>query len=920
MAVDRVIRFGLNVNRNLADIVNNTQALANIGVDIKDLDVIRDAAGDLGITADDVKALSGLGVPLQTYLTKLYTDTQQYASIIDQTAGTTEPLKGNLTINGQLGATSIKYQYIDKEDDVTLKYADISTSRISSWSSPDSPNSTAQSPIFYGGAVEVDGPVDTPNIELLEQPLAVRFRDSEVPTHKIEVTVNGSTLYFYAMKGIPLIFRGFFRDFNSDLRLVSRGAVSWRVVNNTADYLTREYENVGGSNTTRSFLRYRDTKAASKDIEIYHNPNNILTLPMFSVGLEELPAAQLEGLRTLYLYRNLIRTMPDFTVFCPNIFLLDVRENNMELGGDPNLRKFNNNVLARIPKSATEIRFGNTFNGSITANIKPDTITAGNFVTGKEYTILSFNDGLGGATTDFTAIGAGSNTLYNKFTATGPGTGTGTAADLSTGLPNLITFDVNSHGRGGARNFFGRDSDDPTGSLPEVHITCRNYYAYRNAFDTIPRSILDLPDLRQLQIYANSIIEPNFQIASDTIDYINIGNNPGINIPNLTGKTTLRNFYSHYNRASGIGTDNNLLVTESGDYKFLNCSSLIRIYTYSNNFVGPVPKFSGNTALYEFEARYSRVEGGKLIPASSMVNGKEYQIFYNPDFNNDSNPDFDFTQVGAASNTKGTIFTADLSVNTISSAVPKVIDRQYVLWDDLFDDCQAAMQYFRISSSFMLDKPLHPDLFSKSFNMRGIEIRTFGRGVSGPIPSLSAMQSLRYFVALQNKFTGPVPSLFNNPNVYYVHLFQNQLSGQVPQIESTALQFLYLHYNQLTGFNGLVTPNLRRLFLNNNLIEGNIPDMNNLELCYDLYLNNNKWSGYTPGSIVGMRSLLRFDLSNNPTLTGQSVNDIIADCVKNYEANPRGGVAVNLANTATVTGDAVDQIEFLRSVGWNMRN
>jgi hypothetical protein len=461
MAIQSDLKFGLNVNRNLADVVNNTEALANIGVDIKDLDVIRNAAGTLGITSDDVRALSGLNVSLQTYLTKLYTDTQQYASIIEQTAGTTEPLKGNLTINGQLGASSIKYQYIDNEDDITLKYADISTSRISSWSSPDSPNSTEISPIFYGGAVEIDGPVITGEIELLEPAIEVRFRDSEVPTHKIEVEVNGSTIYFYAMKGIPLVFKGFFRNFNSDLRLNSAGAVSWRVVNNTASYLTREYENVGGSNTTRSYLRYRDTRASSKDIEIYHNPNNIRTLPLNAVGIEKLPLARLEGLQYLYIYRNLIKTMPDFTVFSPNLLLLDIRENNLTLSADADLRSFNQAVVDRIPKSVTEIRFGNTFNGSITGNLRPDTITDGNLIVGRQYTVISINDGQGGADSNFVNVGAGSSALYQIFTATGTDAGgTGTVADMTTGLPKLVTMNLNSHSRGGPRTFFGRDSLD----------------------------------------------------------------------------------------------------------------------------------------------------------------------------------------------------------------------------------------------------------------------------------------------------------------------------------------------------------------------------------------------------------------------------------------------------------------------------
>ena len=280
------IKFGLNVNRSLADVADPAAALENIGIDINDLDVIRNAAGTLGITADDVKTLSGLEVPVQTYLVKLYQDTLQYATIIDETAGTGSALKGNLSVNGALGAGAIKYQYID-DDNSTLKFADISTSRVSSWSSTDSPASST-SPIFYGSQIEVDGAIEANTLEILKPADTVRFRSSEVPTHKVQATIGGQTVYLYAMKGIPLVFEGFFRNLDSDLRLVTSGAVSWRVVNNQFDYLTKEYENVGGSNTTRSFLRYRDTGAASKNIEIYHNPNNILDFKIQTNAFQKL--------------------------------------------------------------------------------------------------------------------------------------------------------------------------------------------------------------------------------------------------------------------------------------------------------------------------------------------------------------------------------------------------------------------------------------------------------------------------------------------------------------------------------------------------------------------------------------------------------------------------------------------------------
>ena len=55
--------------------------------------------------------------------------------------------------------------------------------------------------------------------------------------------------------------------------------------------------------------------------------------------------------------------------------------------------------------------------------VYPETKTAGTFVIGKQYEILTTG------TTDFTLVGAGSNSSGSRFTATGVGSGTGTAFD-----------------------------------------------------------------------------------------------------------------------------------------------------------------------------------------------------------------------------------------------------------------------------------------------------------------------------------------------------------------------------------------------------------------------------------------------------------------------------------------------------------
>jgi len=50
-------------------------------------------------------------------------------------------------------------------------------------------------------------------------------------------------------------------------------------------------------------------------------------------------------------------------------------------------------------------------------------------VNGTDYVITSVDDGLGGAVTDFTLVGAEDNSIGTVFTATGPGAGSGTARE-----------------------------------------------------------------------------------------------------------------------------------------------------------------------------------------------------------------------------------------------------------------------------------------------------------------------------------------------------------------------------------------------------------------------------------------------------------------------------------------------------------
>lgn len=66
-----------------------------------------------------------------------------------------------------------------------------------------------------------------------------------------------------------------------------------------------------------------------------------------------------------------------------------------------------------------------------------NTVSAGNFVVGKTYHIIA------PGSTDFTKVGSENNAIGTNFTATGPGSGTGTVAEIAgTILPTVSSFEI----------------------------------------------------------------------------------------------------------------------------------------------------------------------------------------------------------------------------------------------------------------------------------------------------------------------------------------------------------------------------------------------------------------------------------------------------------------------------------------------
>lgn len=375
------VYFGLNISRNLTEIQNPSLALANLGLDVKDIDTIKGITDPGGVTRSDLKSLSDLNFDLEKTLTSLRSETSNYNNLSTNVYDEDSFLNSNLIISGQLAATAIKYLYVDYTDSNKIKAADISTSRVSSWSSFDVPV-TSSSPIFYGGEVLVEGPLELSEIYTGELVEAVRF-ESEIPTHRIKANIAGEDVYLYAMKGIPLTFTGFFRNatISAYITSISGRRPSW-VIKNTGNNLEYVYRNrLSGTLSTISFS---DTSAKERNISFYYPVDNITRLELPSLGIVRFPEVVLTKIQTLNLSSNDFREFPDFSEFT-SMINLNFYGNNTTRTQNADISSLNQNIIARLPTSLKTLVMGNCFSGTSTADFSGLALTTLNLDAGSTY-------------------------------------------------------------------------------------------------------------------------------------------------------------------------------------------------------------------------------------------------------------------------------------------------------------------------------------------------------------------------------------------------------------------------------------------------------------------------------------------------------------------------------------------------------
>ena len=765
MAIRNKRIFGVAVPLSLADLPDNEEALSNLGLNIDDLEIIR-TLSDTAFSRNDLRSITNLSDPLYKTFDRYIRDVGTYNNSLGDSGGVDFELRGNLQVLGGISATAFRYTLLDtKQDGVPkLRWGDISTSRVSSWSS-------LGDTIVYGADVEIGGVLSVGNLKTRTVAIP-RLYDSEVATHKIKLNLNGTDRFVYAMKGIPLSFDGYFRNF--DVRVdfnVPAVRPSYRVVRldglGTTDsfpnHNTPAGANVNDSDT--STLNYRSTLSTERTIEIYKNPSEIRLLTLQNLNIIRFPLAQLDNLEELNFAGNGLTDFPDFRTFAPSLLTLRIQNNKFYESSIDGEERFVTSVADKIPTTIRTLDLSNSIRGGL---------LKGSFEQFDDLRNLTINSS--SVNTRLYADSINQDGALPTFSS---------ADELRTiSLDNQDFLKIETSFTGGLSikelsqltsiNLNDNDNlEDDTFSLSclENLITL-----------TISRTRLQIPDCKSLNT------------ALESISFVS----------NRRAGTFYDN-WGHDEAAPGGLSDTN--------FKFANCINLETISGEASTIQGYIPKFINNPNLTALDLRScNQLVAGR--PGKDGSEGNEIKCLYDDNFI--GSPSLTRIEI----NVNNPSFAGEVERNTF-----KLLNNLSILrltaagrFTGDFPDLETNAALTEVSSSFEGWTGTLPSFPSaSSIN----EIRLQGNNFTGSI-NYSFKNSLEILLVNSNNLT-EITSSFNCPALEFFNASENQISGQIPNfsLATPAVRELTLNNNLFDSFVSGSLTQLRFLeildFTSNNL-------------------------------------------------------------------------------------------------------
>lgn len=747
---------GLNVNLSLSDVLDNEETLNNLGLNKGDLDVISGANTDDGnglsveINSNELQTLSGLVTDQRKQLYSIAKSSGEVEGELERVNSISFPLQHNIRIDNQLRAGAFKYKYYNYADN-SITGADISTSRVSSWSTSDP--TQADAPIFYGGDIEVlpnngNSVLTAQGLQSVQPPIQRLPYDSITPTHLITLSVNGVERQFYAIKGIPLRFDAFFRNANStsyanedesDRRGLYYkvdssfpGDPVWRIINkdtnNVFDSTTRNL------NSTIDGYRFFDSRNRPRTVEFYYNPNGILHLGVPNINISQLPNVILENLRYYNLQNNDLYEMPDFSTLTPALLVLILSGNNLSRATDDSGNLIPaNDQLQKLPSTLETL-----------------------YING------SFRDDQ--------------------------------SIDISTTCPNLTHFYMDA--RYGRNSYRSMTDTGPTPGVPSNSI--KLYRVRRHPYRSLSDTIVNSTTLETLNIYNCNIIGAEDGADNDT--FITLASNElrsitshsnSHNLISVQGKSNITSYRHTSSRGlnggdSAINDINNVFDNTNSALQTINLS-------YTDAYGAIDSAFADLQSLRAINLRYTRLSGSLNDLSFENTDSLSYINIRGGRFNSN-----DFFGVDGSSNRTGLVFS-----NLTALSRLYVIDNRNISGDLPVFDNNAALRVIVVRNTGISGSI--PE-FSGNDSLSTIILNS--NNFTGSIPAFSGPNFRRIEIA-NNQLSGQIPRL-QCSNLTRLRIDNNNITGSFADLSGCpAIAYVSANNNQITSYaSGSLSSNL----------------------------------------------------------------------------------------------------------------
>lgn len=799
---------GLNTVFSLNDIDNSREALENLNLNLEDLDTIRGISES--VDSRELKLLAGLVDDQRKEFVTLSNSSSAVNREISDLTDFKFPFLFNYVVDGPVRGEAIKFNFLDYDNINNIAQADISTSRVSSWSS------LSPGEILYGGDLEiVGGKLSVSDIEIINDPIEKTFV-SEIATHEIQLVVNDQVRTLYAMKGIPLVFNTFFKSATfrhvvtqvpGDSQTLIRP--TWKIIRDrdgisvdSGGRTPGSGLSIGGPNvdTQPQSFAFNGVSSEARTVEFYYNPALIQRLDIERVNLIEWPNIVLPTLERLELRENDLSELPQFG-----------SGSNVAIGGTYDGLTGGANLapsLVRLTVAGNNLsRAVDEDGNSLTANTQLQYLP-----TSLEYLDISgaFSDN---ETIDITYL---SNLktfymfdYYTSSTTSGP-------------QRNMLAQTVDPSGAGFA------------GTTPRVNAgSIEDYRFYDQPFTRLCDDVCDSTSLRILSIQYGNITQKesggNITLASSALSSFDSRSNSH-NIVNVQGKTSLTSYLHYVSRGlptTNNGVDRNIIAANSQSI-FQGCSALSSINFYATDVEGPIQSgFTNLPNLRILETRFTRLSG--QLTGGSFSGSPLLQRLYMAGSLYDS-AQF-FGDLGAFQDTPGLIVYYCYSNNNIRGTIKNGTT-------ELF----ANLPNLRVV--YMPNLGISGDLPTFATAQRTYYINFGNCNLSGTLPNFQTNE-WRYIYLYNNDFTAM--GTFVGLRIFRIYLFGNQITGTIADFSQCPnLQLLRLERNQLTGYiegSLAVSTRLSLIDFSSNNLNGDA----GVSIINDLYAN---WDANKRGGVT----------------------------------------------------------------------